>query len=202
MTRIKHFVSFLALAWCLFGCSFENAESEICFIGDSITNQWDIESFFPGYYIHKHAVDGARVQHSDNWNLSDCKGLTTFFLMGTNDIGFMDSERANIDDSLHSFAKVYAKKAASIQADPLVFVSILPRNYKKDHQPEINKRIELQNKYIKEQLDSNHVDYKYLDIFNDFLKQDYIINEDLFRDGLHPSPEGYELLSTKVNQCL
>lgn len=122
--------------------------------------------------------------------------------MGTNDIGFMNSERVNIDDSLHSFAKVYAKKAASIHADPLVFVSILPRNYKNDHQIEVNKRIELQNKYIKEQLDSSHVNYKYLDIFKDFLKQDYIINEDLFRDGLHPSPEGYELLSTKVNQCL
>ena len=60
----------------------------------------------------------------------------------------------------------------------------------------------MQNLLIKQQLDSLKVDYKFIDVFKYFLNKDYMINEDLFRDGLHPNPEGYELVSNIVKDYL
>lgn len=56
-------VTAVLFACCLWStsCSLD-ANSELCFIGDSITHLWDLEYYFPGYHIHKHAVDGAKLK--------------------------------------------------------------------------------------------------------------------------------------------
>lgn len=184
------------------GCHFDSGKSELCFIGDSITHQWDTESFFSGYATKKYAVSGAKLRDVDEWETKDCADQTIVFLIGTNDIGFLSPDKKNIQDSLLNFAHTYAQKARSFFANPLLVISILPRNYQNYDQIASNKMIQMQNLLIKQQLDSLKVDYKFIDVFKYFLNKDYMINEDLFRDGLHPNPEGYELLSNIVKDYL
>ena len=194
---------FLVSVMCLLGaCSFDEGESELCFIGDSITHQWDLNYFFPGYSIKKHAVVGAKVSDIDKWDVSDCKGLTTVILIGTNDIGTIRLVDQKAASSRSYFAKLFMERARRINAERLVVVSILPRNYFGKQDTSVNQNIELQNAVLKDSLRSSSLRFTYVNAYSYFLGDGYEIDEDLLYDGLHPSPEGYEVLTRKVREKL
>ena len=196
------FFFFFFLSFLLAGCTQDDAVSELCFIGDSITHQWDVESFFPGYIIHKHAVNGAKLRDIQKWDISDCKGRWTIMLMGTNDIGHIGINQENAQDTIQSFAHAYVQQAQVLQAEFLLAISILPRHYKGENEIDHNKLIEKQNQLLADSLKITNLRFKFVDAYSLFLSQDYTINEDLFRDGLHPRPEGYEILSNAIRREL
>lgn len=198
--RIKLLLISLALALCGASCSLEDSSSEICFIGDSITYLWDLEYYFPGYYIHKHAVSGAKIQDVDSWAVSDCRGMPVVILMGTNNIGNVSVFDEDAEERRRQFKEMFLQRVVSFDADPLWVVSILPRNFGKKPQTEINRNIELQNKLIKKGLDSLGSAYRFIDVFDSFLDGEYQIDSTLFNDGLHPSEKGYEVLATKIQE--
>ena len=194
---------FLIGLMCFLGaCAFDEGDSELCFIGDSITHQWDLDYFFPGYSIKKHAVVGAKVQDIDRWDVSDCEGLTTVILIGTNDIGLIRSGDSNAKSSRSYFAKLFMERARRINAEKLVVVSILPRNYLGEQDTSVNLNIELQNAVLKDSLQSSSLRFTFVNAFPFFLGDGYEIDEDLLYDGLHPSPEGYEVLTRRVREKL
>ena len=194
---------FLIGLMCFLGaCAFDEGDSELCFIGDSITHQWDLDYYFPGYSIKKHAVVGAKVQDIDRWDVSDCEGLTTVILIGTNDIGLIRSGDSNAKSSRSYFAKLFMERARRINAEKLVVVSILPRNYLGEQDTSVNLNIELQNAVLKDSLQSSSLQFTFVNAFPYFLGDGYEIDEDLLYDGLHPSPEGYEVLTRRVREKL
>ena len=194
---------FLIGLMCFLGaCAFDEGDSELCFIGDSITHQWDLDYYFPGYSIKKHAVVGAKVQDIDRWDVSDCEGLTTVILIGTNDIGLIRSGDSNAKSSRSYFAKLFMERARRINATKLVVVSILPRNYLGEQDTSVNLNIELQNAVLKDSLQSSSLRFTFVNAFPFFLGDGYEIDEDLLYDGLHPSPEGYEVLTRRVREKL
>lgn len=194
---------FLIGLMCFLGaCAFDEGDSELCFIGDSITHQWDLDYYFPGYSIKKHAVVGAKVQDIDRWDVSDCEGLTTVILIGTNDIGLIRSGDSNAKSSRSYFAKLFMERARRINATKLVVVSILPRNYLGEQDTSVNLNIELQNAVLKDSLQSSSLRFTFVNAFPYFLGDGYEIDEDLLYDGLHPSPEGYEVLTRRVREKL
>lgn len=187
----------------VYSCSFVNeGKSEICFVGDSITHIWDLEYSFPGFYIHKHAENGAKIQNLDNWNLNDCEGIPTVFLMGTNNIGRYLEDDEKFKQIHEDFLKELIPRLDKIKADPLLLISILPRNIKWNESEKVNVNIEMQNKIIKDSLDKMHYNYKYIDVFYLFLDEGYEVKKNYFYDGVHPSREGYEILSSKVLEYL
>ena len=194
---------FLIGLMCFLGaCAFDEGDSELCFIGDSITHQWDLDYYFPGYSIKKHAVVGAKVQDIDRWDVSDCEGLTTVILIGTNDIGLIRSGDSNAKSSRSYFAKLFMERAKRINATKLVVVSILPRNYLGEQDTSVNLNIELQNAVLKDSLQSSSLRFAFVNVFPYFLEKGYEIDEDLLYDGLHPSPEVYEVLTRRVREKL
>lgn len=190
--------------WMFLGtsCSLNESGSELCFIGDSITYLWDVEYYFPGYYIHKHAVSGAQIQDIDKWNTSDCRGIPVVLLMGTNNIGFISVSDSNAEYLRERFKEKFWRHADAIGGNPLWVVSILPRNYNGKQSIGVNQNIELLNQMIKKDVDSKGNAYKFIDVFNLFLDEGYHTNMRLFKDGLHPNVEGYEVLSAKVQSKL
>jgi hypothetical protein len=183
-------------------CSINESNSEICFIGDSIIQFWDLEYFFPGYYIHKHAVGGARIQDIDEWDVSDCKGLPVFFLMGTNNIGYVSVESREAYSERNNFLGEFLPRIQLIDANPLWVISILPRNLNGKQSSGVNQNIELLNNQIQNSLDSLGTNYKFIDVFDYFLEDDYRINFRFFKDGVHPNAEGYVLLTSVVQKKL
>lgn len=183
----------LLAPFALGACDFDEADNRVCFIGDSITYQWDLEYFFPQYVPLKHAVNGARIRDLDNWNLDECRGITSVILMGTN-----NSKEFYDDLDREIFLKDFFTRIERIQADPLIVVSILPKNYQREQDETINKAIFKVNTEIKKGLDSLVGHYDYLDVFHLFVNDDYNAKMDLFKDGLHPNIAGQEILSSEV----
>ncbi|WP_407444705.1 hypothetical protein [Fibrobacter sp.] len=130
---------------CLEGCFFDSNYSEICFIGDSITQQWDIERSFPGYAIKKHAKIGARISDVFKWDIDECQGIPTVILIGTNDIGHLTAKDSTTEKFQDFLTQKYVSLAKKINANPLFVISILPRNYKEQQDPSVNQNIEQQN---------------------------------------------------------
>lgn len=201
MDMIRHAL-ILGLFLLISSCSINRGESDVCFVGDSIFAVWDIESSFPDYIIHKHAVVGAKLEDLDEWNLTDCRDLPTVFLIGTNNVGKNYSDSANAFQSQKKFAKALLDRAQKLNASPLLYVSILPRKEKGWADTTINVYIESLNSLVKESLDSAKIDYRYVDSYSSFLNQGYQIKETLFKDGLHPNAEGYEVLRAKIGRFL
>ncbi len=195
-------LSFCFMAFFLSGCLFEHEESELCFIGDSITYRWDIEDYFPEYAIRKHAVSGAVVQDMDNWNLTDCIDKPVFILMGTNNIGLTKLEDPSATAKKDSLIKEYMPRIKRLQARETWVISILPRNYKKMQPISANQYLEIVNRNIKSALDSLDINSHFVNVFDRFLIDDYTIDDDLFVDGLHPNRRGYEILSEEIHKRL
>ena len=182
-------------------CAFEEGEDELCFVGDSITYLWDLEYYFPNYIIHKHAVSGAGLKQMDSWDVSDCKGRTTILLIGTNDIGYWKSTADGIERLREDYKDRFIKSSKRIGGKPMLIVSILPRNEWGKQDSLVNENIRAQNGVFRRSL-KDIPDWEFVDVFDLFLDKGLQIREDLFKDGLHPNNEGYEILSRQIQRVL
>lgn len=183
-------------------CGFDDHSSEVCFIGDSITYLWDIEQDFPTEVIHKHAISGSTIQDVGNWDVSDCKGIPTVLLIGTNNFGYLTSIGASSAAALERFYNSYKSFVSKLDADPLLAISILPRNMEHKEDSTINIIIQDANKSIINILDSNLSHYKYIDVYKHFIYNGNNLREDLFKDGLHPNEAGYKILAEEIEKKL
>ena len=192
----------LTLAFFFFGCeNTDSDDSELCFVGDSITHLWDLEYYFPTFSIHKHAVSGAVLADVATWNTSDCKGIPVVFLIGTNDLWSGMSGDTLTESFMQDFTGRYVEQARLFSASKLYAVSLIPRTVKKDTE-KINTQIRLLNQRLHKALDSSKIPYKFIDVQSVFLDTDTKIHDDYYSDGLHLSQEGYETLSQKISEAL
>ena len=186
----------------LVSCSINAGESEVCFIGDSITSQWDLDYYFSGFITHKHAEGGVGINALDKWDLSNCRDIPTVFLMGTNNIGKISISDTNAQQKRTSFINSLIPRLESIGANPLILLSILPRNRDGKQTPGVNQNLELLNAEIRKALDSSTIEFKYINVFDYFIDDNYNIKKKLYKDGVHLTPEGYEILSKYVLRAL
>lgn len=190
---------YLFFSWVFFlwACDFEDENTRVCFIGDSITYQWDLEYFFPQYMPLKHAKNGAKIQDLDDWDLRECRGIPSVILMGTNNSSeFFDEERRN------AFLQKFYTRIEKIQADPLIVISILPRNFQHQQSSRVNEVIRNVNNRVEKGLDSLNGRFEYLDVYPLFAQDEYDARMDLFKDGLHPNIAGQEILASEVLKVL
>lgn len=189
----------LFFPWILFlwACDYDDDDTRVCFIGDSITYQWDLEYFFPQYMPLKHAKNGAKIQDLDDWDLQECRGIPSVILMGTNNSSeFFDEERRS------AFLQKFYTRIEKIQADPLIVVSILPRNFQSQQSSRVNEVIRNVNNRVEKGLDSLNGRFEYLDVYPLFAQDEYDARMDLFKDGLHPNIAGQEILASEVLKVL
>ena len=115
--------------------------------------------------------------------------------MGTNNSGeFFDEERRN------AFLQKFYTRVESIQADPLIVISILPRNFQRQQKTQMNKAISNVNRLV--EMDSLKGRFVYLNVYPLFAQDEYEVRMDLFKDGLHPNIAGQEILASEVLKVL
>ena len=122
--------------------------------------------------------------------------------MGTNNIGNYSIDDAGVSEKRELFKKKFFERIQKLGADPLWVVSILPRNYEGKQVRGVNQNIEVINRLVQNGLDSLGDAYRFIDVFSSFLSENYRTNMGLFKDGLHPNEEGYEVLTSKVQARL
>jgi lysophospholipase L1-like esterase len=168
------------------------------FFGDSITDLWKLDEYFPGKPYINRGIGGQTTSQMlvrFRQDVIDLQPKVVVILAGTNDIagntGPMRLE--DIEANYASFAEL--ARAHDIR---VVLSSVLPvHNYTPSSQDFFAQRspekILKLNRWLKDYSAANGV--VYLDYFGAVVDDKGLLKRDLADDGLHPNVEGYKLMA-------
>ncbi len=172
------------------------SENRVVFLGDSITDNWKLDEYFPEKPFINRGISGQTTPQMlirIRPDVIALKPRVVVILAGTNDIagntGPMTLEM--IQDNYASIAEL--ARANGIR---VVFSSILPvHDYGKikateKRSPELILKL---NQWLKNYCAANgHI---YLDYFSKMVDEKGMLKADLANDGLHPNAEGYKAMA-------
>lgn len=184
-------------------------ESRVVFIGDSITDSWKFDEYFPGKpYINRGISGQTTPQMLIRFrpDVVDLKPKAVVILAGTNDIagntGPMTLEM--IQDNIASMAELAAANRIRV-----VLASVLPisdHNKNARGEPIVRSvqrppdKILALNTWLKSYAAQNgHV---YLDYFSATADDKGLLRVDIANDGLHPNVEGYKIMAPLVLKAI
>ena len=170
----------------------------VVFFGDSITDIWKLENYFPGKPYENRGIGGQTTPQMlvrFRQDVIELHPQVVVILAGTNDIagntGPMLSE--DIEANLTSMATL--AKANQIR---VVFASVLPvHNYTEKSKDFFAQRpgeriLEL-NSWLKKYCSEN--DLAYLDYFSALVDDKGLLKKELADDGLHPNAAGFKIMA-------
>ncbi len=177
----------------------------VLFLGDSITDFWtrapDVwKAHYGADQPANFGISGDRTQHVlwriDNGELDGIHPKVLVLMIGTN----------NIDDTAAHIAAGDEKIAAEIHdklpETKLLLLGIFPRGA----DPADPKIVAIRAKIKAVNADLAHLDdgkrTRYLDIGDKFLAADGAISKDVMKDGLHPTPKGYQIWADAMQPLL
>jgi lysophospholipase L1-like esterase len=174
-------------------------ENRVVFFGDSITDIWHLDEYFPGKPYLNRGIGGQTTPQMlvrFRQDVIDLHPKVVVILAGTNDIagntGPMRLE--DIEANYASFADL--ARANNIR---VVLCSVLPvHNYTPQSQNLFAQRspekiLEL-NRWMKSYI-ATHPDSIYLDYFTPMVDDKGLLKRDLAEDGLHPNNAGYKIMA-------
>jgi lysophospholipase L1-like esterase len=176
-------------------------EQRVVFMGDSITDSWKLDEYFPGKPYINRGISGQTTSQMllrFRPDVIDLKPKVVVILAGTNDIagntGPISLEA--IEGNIASMAELARANGINV-----VLASILPvSDYNKDKsgktivrtvQRRPDQILEL-NRWIKNFAAERAL--VYLDYFSATVDDKGFFKEDIANDGLHPNAKGYEIM--------
>jgi lysophospholipase L1-like esterase len=179
-------------------------ESRVVFFGDSITDIWPLEQYFPGKPYINRGIGGQTTPQMLVRFRQDVIDLTpkvVVILAGTNDIAG-NTGPMRIEDIEANFASL--ADLARAHDIKVIYSSILPvHNYtlRAQHffaQRSPEKILEL-NRWLKNYCASSSTAQSngciYLDYFSAMVDDKGYMKKDLADDGLHPNAAGYKIMA-------
>jgi lysophospholipase L1-like esterase len=177
-------------------------EPRVVFIGDSITDSWKLDEYFPGSRFINRGISGQTTPQMlirFRPDVIDLKPRVVVILAGTNDIagntGPISTE--SIQNNIKSMAEL-----ATANKIKVVLASVLPisdHNKNAQGNPIIRsvirppEKILALNKWIKEYAAQNR--HIYLDYFSATADDKGFLRAEIANDGLHPNAEGYRIMA-------
>jgi lysophospholipase L1-like esterase len=180
-------------------------ENRVVFFGDSITDIWHIDEYFPGKPYINRGIGGQTTPQMlvrFRQDVIDLQPKVVMILAGTNDIagnsGPMRLE--DIEANFSSFAEL-----ARTHDIKVIYASILPvHNYTPRSQDFFAQRppakiLEL-NRWLKNYCAapssvSRSNNCFYLDYFSALVDDKGLLKKELAEDGLHPNDAGYKIMA-------
>ena len=173
-------------------------EKRVVFFGDSITDLWRLNEYFPGRDFVNRGISGqvtGEMLGRMKADVIDLHPAAMLVLAGTNDIA-RGTPLSTIENNLVMMADL----ADAYKVKPM-FASVLPvSDYHKDQNPrnEMTKThppatiLEL-NRWIEGFCKQRN--YAYVDYFPALVDSAGQLKADLADDGLHPNPAGYRVMA-------
>lgn len=185
------------------------SESRVVFMGDSITDSWNLAQHFPGKPYINRGISGQTTPQMlvrFRADVIDFKPKAVVILAGTNDIagntGPMTLE--DITHTLTSMAEL--AKANNIK---VILSSVLPVNDRlKNKEGNLliqtkkrpNEKITELNNWLKKYAAENKM--VYLDYYSASVDKDGTLKDGISYDGLHPNAEGYKLMQVLAKDAI
>lgn len=173
-------------------------ENRVVFFGDSITDIWKLEDYFPGKPYVNRGIGGQTTPQMlvrFRQDVIDLQPKVVVILAGTNDIagntGAMRNE--DIEANFASFAELARGHGIHV-----VYSSILPvHNYTERSKDFFAQRPQTKilalNHWLKDYCARNNI--VYLDYFSALVDDKGMMKKDLADDGLHPNAAGYKIMA-------
>jgi len=175
------------------------SENRVVFFGDSITELWHLDEYFPGKPYINRGIGGQTTPQMlirFRQDVIELHPRVVVILAGTNDIAGNTGPMR-----LEDIEANYASMADLAHASQLhiVFSSVLPvHNYTPQAQMFFAQRspekILQLNRWLKSYT-AAHADCAYLDYFSAMVDDKGYMKKDLTDDGLHPNATGYKLMA-------
>ncbi len=178
----------------------------VVFIGDSITDYWKLDDYFPKpYVITNRGIDGQTTSQMlvrFRQDVLDLRPNAVVVLAGTNDVAGVTGRTRNEDIEAN-----YASMAelARVHDIRVVFASLLPaNNYSKDAKENYAlrppERILALNQWLKDYCAQNG--FVYLDYFSALVDDKGMLKRALSDDGLHPNAAGYKIMAPLAEKAI
>ena len=172
-------------------------ENRVVFFGDSITDLWHLDEYFPGKSYINRGIGGQTTPQMlirFRQDVIDLQPKVVVILAGTNDIaGNTGPER--IEDIEANYASM--AELARANSIHVILSSILPvHNYTPLSQNSFAQRLPVKilelNRWLKDYCAvSGHL---YIDYFSAMVDGNGLLKRDLAEDGLHPNKTGYGIM--------
>jgi lysophospholipase L1-like esterase len=180
-------------------------ENRVVFMGDSITDAWHLDEYFPGKPYVNRGIGGQTTPQMlirFRPDVIDLQPKVVVILAGTNDIAG-NTGPMKLEDVENNYASM--ADLARAQGIRVVFSSVIPvNNYTPraellfaQRPPE--KILEL-NRWVKDYCAKNG--YIYLDYFSAMVDEKGLLKKDLAQDGLHPNPTGYKIMAPLLQAAI
>lgn len=183
-----------------------SGENRVVFFGDSITDIWKLDEFFPGKPYINRGIGGQTTSQMlvrFRQDVIDLLPKVVVILAGTNDIAGNTGKISNddIEANLASMAEL-----AHAHHIHVVFSSILPvHNYTPQSQEFFNSRpmsrIVALNDWLKSYCAAAS-GAVYLDYFDSMLDDKGMLKHELADDGLHPNKAGFALMAPLADKAI
>ena len=183
------------------------AENRVVFFGDSITDIWHLEEYFPGKPYVNRGIGGQTTPQMlvrFRQDVIDLQPKIVIILAGTNDIagntGPMRLEDIEADyASLAELARAHNIK--------VIYSSVLPvHNYTPKSQDFFAQRspekILALNRWLKDYCGAASNGCVYLDYFSALVDDKGLMKKDLADDGLHPNAAGYKIMAPLAESAI
>ena len=176
-------------------------ESQLAFVGDSITEGWDDavwSEFFVRYRPIRLGLGGDKTQQLlfriERGELDGLGSRVLVLLIGTNNFGL---GKATPEGVARGIGAVLGAIRGKLPDCRILLLAILPRD-----QPHsaIRRDVAATNQLLTKLADGDRV--RYLDLGSNFLETGGKIPVDLMADSLHPTPLGYRVLSSALSPVL
>ena len=173
-------------------------EPRVIFFGDSITDGWSLDRYFPGKGYINRGISGQTTSQMlvrFQQDVFSLKPAVVVILAGTNDIAGNTGQISIQDIEANYSALADLAHAHGIR---LIFSSVTPvHNYTPESQNLFAQRdpakiLEL-NAWLKNYCSANGL--AYLDYFSAMVDDHGLLRKELAIDGLHPDDAGYRIMA-------
>jgi lysophospholipase L1-like esterase len=173
-------------------------EKRVVFFGDSITDIWKLEDYFPGKPYINRGIGGQTTPQMlvrFRQDVINLQPKVVVILAGTNDIAGNTGPMRNedIEANFASFAEL-----AKVHGIRVVYSSILPVHDYTDRAKDFfaqrpQTRILALDDWLKDYCAKNGIIY--LDYFSAMVDNKGMLKKDLADDGLHPNAAGFKIMA-------
>ena len=180
-------------------------ENRVVFFGDSITDIWHLDQYFPGKPYINRGIGGQTTPQMlvrFRQDVIDLHPKVVVVLAGTNDIAGNTGPMRNEDIEANYKSMAELARANGIR---IVFSSVLPvHNYTEKSKDFFAQRqtarILALNEWLKKYCAENKI--VYLDYFSALVDDKGLLKKDLADDGLHPNDAGYKAMADSIDLSL
>ena len=185
--------------------SLKPEPNRVVFFGDSITDFWKLDEYFPGKPYVNRGISGQTTPQMlirFRPDVIDLKPAAVVILAGTNDVAG-NTGPITIEEIESNYASL--AELACAHDIKVVFSSVLPvNNYTPESQEFFatrpREKILALNQWLQDYCAKNAC--VYLDYFTPMIDEKGLLKRNLAEDGLHPNAAGYKIMAPLVEAAI